>query len=276
MLDAPGTGASADHGARACSCCAEMARYAPPRPGALELIARLRGGGDPDGAGLQLAARCSSTARWRARRSTRRTFAAILTADVVDATPSPRPRSTSPPARRSAREPARTLVLEDSPTGVAAARGRRLLHDRACRRSRGSTSRRRRSSSTRSPRPRSRGRLACDAERLGLPSRAPRSRTRRARRTGRRAASAELCSSSRLTAAANDGCLSFLRTDLGARPWMPSGRTIAQATMKPAQLVDGVQRALERRSRARRRDSRRGRRSRGPSPAARRGARARP
>jgi hypothetical protein len=39
--------------------------------------------------------------------------------------------------------------------------------------------------------------------------------------------------SSRLTAPANDGCLSFFFTLFGVRPWMPSGRTAAQATTHP-------------------------------------------
>ena len=39
--------------------------------------------------------------------------------------------------------------------------------------------------------------------------------------------------SSRETAAANDGCLSFFLTDFGVRPWIPAGRTYAQATRKP-------------------------------------------
>ena len=63
--------------------------------------------------------------------------------------------------------------------------------------------------------------------------RAPRSRTRRARRSPTPSCSAPPRTSSRLTAAANDGCLSFFLTDLGVRPWMPSGRTQAQATRKP-------------------------------------------
>src|SRR3954451_752972 len=39
--------------------------------------------------------------------------------------------------------------------------------------------------------------------------------------------------SSRLTAAANDGCLSFLFTDFGFMPSIPVGRTSAQAATKP-------------------------------------------
>ena len=39
--------------------------------------------------------------------------------------------------------------------------------------------------------------------------------------------------SSRVTAAANDGCLSFFLTDFGVSPWMPVGRTYAQAGRKP-------------------------------------------
>ncbi len=39
--------------------------------------------------------------------------------------------------------------------------------------------------------------------------------------------------SSRFTAAAKLGCLSFFFTDFGVRPWMPCGRTYAQARTKP-------------------------------------------
>ena len=40
--------------------------------------------------------------------------------------------------------------------------------------------------------------------------------------------------SARLTAAANALSLSFFLTDLGCRSPMPAGRTLQQATMKPA------------------------------------------
>ena len=39
--------------------------------------------------------------------------------------------------------------------------------------------------------------------------------------------------SSRLTAAANEGCLSFFLTDFGVIPTRPSGRTYATARTKP-------------------------------------------
>ena len=39
--------------------------------------------------------------------------------------------------------------------------------------------------------------------------------------------------SSRFTPAAKLGCFSFFFTDFGVMPWMPSGRTYAQAEMKP-------------------------------------------
>ena len=42
-----------------------------------------------------------------------------------------------------------------------------------------------------------------------------------------------LWTSSRLTAAANEGCLSFFFTDFGFMPSMPVGRTSAQAATKP-------------------------------------------
>jgi hypothetical protein len=161
------------------------------------------------------------------------TFAVILTADVVTH-PKPAPEIYLSGVRRARiRSPARTLVLEDSPTGIEAGSRRRLLHDRGSLNARNRPRPGRRWSSSRSPRRRSRRRLACEAERLRLLlERGDHERdvlvegdTER-----RRPSSA---SSSRLTAAANDGCLSFLRTDFGVRPTMPSGRTIAQATRKP-------------------------------------------
>ena len=56
--------------------------------------------------------------------------------------------------------------------------------------------------------------------------------------------SAPCVTSSRLTAAAKLGCFSFFFTDFGVSPWMPWGRTYAQASTKPGQLVDGVERLL--------------------------------
>jgi len=47
------------------------------------------------------------------------------------------------------------------------------------------------------------------------------------------ASSAPWATSSRETAAANAGVLSFFLTDLGVMPWMPSGRTYAHARTKP-------------------------------------------
>ena len=100
----------------------------------------------------------------------------------------------------------------------------------------------------RSARARSSG-IAARARRPGAASaalrRRPRARARPRAPRARRSRSATCSSkstpsssapwrtSSRLTAAAKLGCLSFFLTDLGVSPWMPSGRTSAQATRKP-------------------------------------------
>ena len=97
----------------------EMARYAPPRPGALELIARLEAARIPMG----LASNAPRMLVDRALASAgieRSTFAAILTADVVT-DPKPAPEIYLAACAALGTEPARTLVLEDSPIGIAAA-----------------------------------------------------------------------------------------------------------------------------------------------------------
>ena len=63
---------------------------------------------------------CWSTGRSRPRSIDAGTFAAILTADVVT-DPKPAPEIYLAACAALGTEPARTLVLEDSPTGVAAA-----------------------------------------------------------------------------------------------------------------------------------------------------------
>lgn len=98
----------------------EMGRYAPPRPGALELVARLREAGIP----MSLA---SNSPRILADRSLATAgveqswFISVRTADEVEH-PKPAPDLYLASCAALGTEPARTLALEDSPTGVAAAR----------------------------------------------------------------------------------------------------------------------------------------------------------
>jgi HAD superfamily hydrolase (TIGR01509 family) len=98
---------------------AELATYAEPRPGALDLIARLREAGVP-------MAVATNSPRMLLERALATggidpaTFTAILTADDV-AQPKPAPEIYLAAAAALGTEPARTLVLEDSPTGIAAA-----------------------------------------------------------------------------------------------------------------------------------------------------------
>ena len=118
MLDAPGTGGRLimELGLLVL---VEMARYAPPRPGALELIARLQAAQLP----MALASNSPRMLVDRALASAKidkSTFAAILTADVVT-DPKPAPEIYLAACTALGTEPERTLVLEDSPTGVAAA-----------------------------------------------------------------------------------------------------------------------------------------------------------
>jgi len=96
----------------------ELTRYAPPRPGALELIARLRAAEIP----LALASNSPRRLIDRALATAQidpDTFATILTADVVTQ-PKPAPEIFLTACAALGTEPARTLVLEDSRTGVAA------------------------------------------------------------------------------------------------------------------------------------------------------------
>ncbi len=118
MLDAPGAG-------RALMLeliplvLAELDGYAPPRPGALELIARLRAAGMP----LALASNSPGALVDRALASARiepDTFASILAVEAV-AHPKPAPDIYLATCTALGSEPRRTLVLEDSPSGVAAA-----------------------------------------------------------------------------------------------------------------------------------------------------------
>ncbi len=117
ILDAPGEGMSLIM-ELAMIVLDELARHAPPRPGALELIARLREGGIP----MALASNSPRMLVDRALATAaidQGTFAAILTADVVTH-PKPAPEIYLTACAALGTEPARTLVLEDSPTGVEA------------------------------------------------------------------------------------------------------------------------------------------------------------
>ena len=97
----------------------ELARHAPPRPGAIDLIARLRAAAIP----MALASNSPRMLVDRALQTAQiepGTFAAILTADAVAAA-KPSPEIYLAACATLGTQPARTLVLEDSPTGVAAA-----------------------------------------------------------------------------------------------------------------------------------------------------------
>jgi HAD superfamily hydrolase (TIGR01509 family) len=97
----------------------EMGRYAPPRPGALELVELLRGRGVP----MSLASNSPRVLADRALETAgvdQSWFVSVRTADEVEhAKPAPDLYLASLEALGT--EPSRTLALEDSPTGVAAA-----------------------------------------------------------------------------------------------------------------------------------------------------------
>ena len=97
----------------------ELAHHAPPRPGAVELIARLQAAGIP----MALASNSPRMLVDRALETAQidpDTFAVILTADVVTH-PKPAPEIYLTACAALGTEPSRTLVLEDSPTGIEAA-----------------------------------------------------------------------------------------------------------------------------------------------------------
>ncbi|MGH2850511.1 MAG: HAD family hydrolase, partial [Solirubrobacteraceae bacterium] len=97
----------------------EMGSYAPPRPGARELIARLGEAGVP----IALASNSHRILVDRALATAGidpGVFVAILTADVVSR-PKPAPDIYLAACDALGTRPADTLALEDSPTGVAAA-----------------------------------------------------------------------------------------------------------------------------------------------------------
>jgi HAD superfamily hydrolase (TIGR01509 family) len=97
----------------------ELGRYAEPRPGALELLTRLRDAEIP-------VALASNSPRVLVNRALATAgigqdeFAAILTADAV-AVPKPAPDLYLAACAALGTDPSRTFALEDSPTGVAAA-----------------------------------------------------------------------------------------------------------------------------------------------------------
>ena len=98
----------------------EMGRYAPPRPGAVELLVRLRDAGIP----MSLASNSPRILADRALATAgvdQSWFTSVRTADEVEH-PKPAPDLYLASCAALGTEPARTLALEDSPTGVAAAR----------------------------------------------------------------------------------------------------------------------------------------------------------
>ncbi len=97
----------------------ELAHHAPPRPGAKQLIARLQAAGIP----MALASNSPQMLVDRALATAQidqDTFVAVLTADVVTH-PKPAPEIYLTACAALGTAPARTLVLEDSPTGIEAA-----------------------------------------------------------------------------------------------------------------------------------------------------------
>ena len=97
----------------------EVAVSAEPRPGALELLARLRAQGVP--LGLASNSNRDFVEQALATAGVRRdTFAATLTGDEVPH-PKPAPDIYLLVCEALGVRPQRTAVLEDSPTGVAAA-----------------------------------------------------------------------------------------------------------------------------------------------------------
>jgi HAD superfamily hydrolase (TIGR01509 family) len=118
MLDAPGQGRAliAELGMLVY---AEIGRYAPPRPGALELVSHLREAGIP----MALASNSPRVLADRALAAggvDQGWFVSVRTADDVEH-PKPAPDLYLASCEALGTEPPRTLALEDSPTGVAAA-----------------------------------------------------------------------------------------------------------------------------------------------------------
>jgi beta-phosphoglucomutase-like phosphatase (HAD superfamily) len=161
ILDAPGEGMALIM-ELAMIVLEELARDAPPRPGARELIAKLRAAGIP----MALASNSPRMLVDRALQTAQidpETFSAILTADVVTH-PKPAPEIYLSACAALHTAPARTLVLEDSSRRESPPGATRSPFPR----SPAWTSAGLRWSCSRSPRQRSRRRLACDPERIGL------------------------------------------------------------------------------------------------------------
>jgi len=97
----------------------EVARSAPPRPGALELVAALRGAGVPIGLASNSPRRFVELALGVAGLT--ESFDCVLSAEDV-ARPKPAPDIYAESCRRLGVDPAAAVALEDSPTGVAAAK----------------------------------------------------------------------------------------------------------------------------------------------------------
>lgn len=97
----------------------EIARSAPPQPGAVELLEALRAAGTPVG----LASNSPSAMVALALRTAglEGAFASVLCADQV-ANPKPAPDLYVQSCARLGAAPARCVGLEDSPTGVVAAK----------------------------------------------------------------------------------------------------------------------------------------------------------
>jgi HAD superfamily hydrolase (TIGR01509 family) len=97
----------------------ELERHAPPRPGAVELLARLQAAAIPIGLASNsprmLVDRALATAAIAPE-----IFTVILTADAI-AHPKPAPDIYLAACRALGPPPELTLVLEDSPTGIEAA-----------------------------------------------------------------------------------------------------------------------------------------------------------
>jgi HAD superfamily hydrolase (TIGR01509 family) len=118
MLDAPGQGLLLI-AELAMLAYEEMNHYAAPRPGALELLAALRAAAIP----VALASNSPRALVDRALATAgveQSSFDVILTVDDV-AVPKPAPDIYLAACAALGAAPARTLALEDSPTGVAAA-----------------------------------------------------------------------------------------------------------------------------------------------------------
>ncbi len=120
---APGAGAGLEPEMRELVL-AEIARGAPPMPGAAELVAELRAAGTPIGLASNSPHALLGPSLRGAGFAGR--FDAVVSADDVPAG-KPAPDVYLEACRRLDADPARSVALEDSPTGVAAARAAGLL-----------------------------------------------------------------------------------------------------------------------------------------------------